>query len=137
MNEILQFAYLERNADIAKKIISQIEEKGYKIQEVSAELKYENALIFLIFDKNATKEEYDLKFPWLKNQLEYSSIKKFKLMPIFIYHSKVDEPESLFDGPIGEFYESIFSGEFKPYGYDLDNLNPLDEFDNVLENYLE
>ena len=41
--------------------------------------------------------------------------------------------DDLFEEGLGEVYEELFSGEFKPYGWDLDDENTIQEFERVLE----
>ncbi len=133
---MLQFAYPEDLSSEADEIRFRIQ-SVHSLNRISKALLDEDSLILLVFGIDAKKKNYLEEFPWLKEQLERSSIKRFKVMPILVYHSASSDPESLFDGELGNFYESIFSGEFKPYGWDLDSDSPEKEFERVLEQYLE
>lgn len=132
----LQFAYLDRISKLGDEIYQKINPK-FPIIRIKKDLIENESLILFLFDEETTKEECFAEFPWLLEQLEYSTISKFRIMPILAYHSSKAEPESLFDGELGEFYEEVFSGEFKPFGWDLDSPDPMVEFDRILESYLE
>ena len=98
----------------------------------------ENALGIAIFIPEMDAEAYLKEVPFLAKQLDYSSIKYLRVLPLLIYDSKKVDVESLFDGPTGEFVESIFSGEFKPYGWNLSNDDNLTELTHIIEeNYAE
>ena len=73
--------------------------------------------------------------PWLKEQYEYSSFPHLSLLPVFVYASSKTDPEEAFEGKVGELYEELMSGEFKPFGFDKDAKNPLAEFQRILEGY--
>lgn len=98
----------------------------------------ENELGLALFIKEMDPESYLEDVPFIKQQLDYSSVKHLRILPFFIYDGKEDDPEELFEGPTGEFVEEIFSGEFKPYGWDIsrdDNIKELVEI--IEENYAE
>ena len=91
-----------------------------------------------IFEKNMDVEAYLSEIPVLKEQLNYSSIKHFRVLPLFIYDGSKDDPEALFEEETGEFVEEIFSGEFKPYGWDVSKSNNIIELIEIIEeNYTE
>ena len=96
-----------------------------------------DALTAIILSNDTTLEGLFQAAPWLKEQFEYCSYPHLKLMPIFVYASSKEDPEVAFEGPVGELYEELMSGEFKPFGFDLDAKNPLEEFPRILEEYSE
>ena len=95
------------------------------------------SLAAIILSNQTTMEGLFQAAPWLEEQYEYCSYPHLKLMPIFVYSSKKEDPEEAFEGPVGEIYEELMSGEFKPFGFDVDAKNPLEEFPRILEEYLD
>lgn len=128
------FCYTKNEEKDAKEVISNFLKSGVSFKE--NEVDFKNAIIICL-NKDSKKDDILNEYPWLKNQFEYSSENYLKVMPFFIYHSRKENPEELFENNVGEIYEDIFSGEFKPYGWDLDSKNPEVEFDRVLEQYSE
>lgn len=98
----------------------------------------EDALGIAVFIQEMDADAYLKEIPLLAKQLDYSSIKYLRILPLIIYDSKQEDIEALFEGPTGEFVDSIFSGEFKPFGWDLSNQDNLTELVEIIEeNYAE
>ena len=112
-------------------------DKGYDVV-INAPFCKEEQLAICVFEKNMDVDEYLKEIPFLKEQLEYSSMKHLRILPFFLYDGQFDDPEELFEGPTGEFVEAIFSGEFKPYGWDMSRHDNIDELVKIIEeNYSE
>ena len=58
-------------------------------------------------------------------------------MPFLIFASSKGSIEDQVEDGFAEVLEEVVSGEFKPYGYDVDAEDPLLEFASVLETYEE
>ncbi len=128
------FCYTKNEELDAKEVVSCLKNVGYKFDENKVDF---NKVIIICLNKDSKKDDVLNSYPWLKDQFFYSSENYLKIMPLFIYHSNDEDIEKLFEDNVGELYEHIFSGEFKPYGWDLDSKNPEIEFDRVLEQYSE
>ena len=128
------FCYTKNEEFDAKEVVSCLKNIGYKFDENKVDF---NKVIIICLNKDSKKEVLLNSYPWLKDQFLYSSENYLKVMPLFIYHSNDEDIEKLFEDNIGDLYEDIFSGEFKPYGWNLDGNNPEREFDRVLEQYSE
>ena len=136
MNQI-QLLYPRSIKEELLPLISGLTKKGINVLE--------NPIVFnpdevgmACFKKEMDVDAYLEEIPLLKQQLDYSSIKHLRILPFFIYNGKEDDPEELFEGETGEFVESIFSGEFKPYGWDTSKEDNLSELLEILEeNYSE
>lgn len=133
----LQFAYAPFDKDAAEKVLKGLREKGYEVLEVKEKPLYPEEVILALFTEKTDPDEFLKALPWLKEQKDYSSIARLRVMPFFVYSSKKADPEKAFEGQAGELYGDIFSGEFKPYGWDLDSADPAAEFARVLEDYEE
>ena len=89
----------------------------------------------VILSKSTSKEALLDALPWLGSQFELSSFRGFRLMPVLVYRES-EGLDNVWESGVGEIYEEIFSGEFKPFGFDLDSPSPLKEFPRILEEYL-
>ena len=112
-------------------------EKGYDATLLEGSPKPEDGIVIVILTVDTTEEGLFSSLPWLKEQFSRSSYRGFRLMPFFVYDSKVIDPEEAFEGNVGEVYENVFSGEFKPFGYDTSDKNAFEEFDRILDEYSE
>ena len=110
-------------------------ESGYPYQDLHTPI--DGSLVLLFLDMDSNPEEIYESAPWLKEQFEYSSFKALRLMPFLLYRSNLGSVEDQVEEHLADTLEEVLSGEFKPYGYDLDAENPLEEFPSVLENYEE
>ena len=110
-------------------------ESGYPYQDLDTPT--DGSLVLLFLDMDSSPEEIYESAPWLKEQFEYSSFKALRLMPFLLYRSNLGSVEDQVEEHLADTLEEVLSGEFKPYGYDLDAENPLEEFPSVLENYEE
>ena len=118
-------------------IAAYLYDKGYDVILNAPFCKEEN-LSIAVFEKDMDVEKYLSEIRFLKDQLEYSSLKHLRILPCFIYDGTIDDPEELFEGPTGEFVEAIFSGEFKPYGWDMSRHDNIDELVRIIEeNYAQ
>ena len=113
-----------------------LEKAGYQLN-VNAVKFDPDTLAMLILSDNVEMEDLFLVAPWLKKQYEYCSYPHLKLMPVFVYDSTKVDPEEAFEGKVGELYEELMSGEFKPFGFDKAKENPLEEFPRILDEYLD
>lgn len=133
----LQLAYAPCDKEAALKVLSELKKLGYDVLLVKDKPLYPEEVILALFTEDTDREEFLKALPWLKEQKDYSSLKYLRVMPFFVYSSKKTDPEEAFEGNPGELYEDIFSGEFKPYGWDLDRKDPEVEFKRVLSDYEE
>lgn len=133
----LQFAYTPSDKDVALQVKDKLQSLGYELTLLEDKPVDEEGVILALFTSDTKEEEFLTSLPWLAKQQEYSSIHYLKVMPFFVYHSRKEDPEEAFEGNAGELYDEVFSGEFKPYGWDLDSSTPETEFARVLENYSE
>ena len=132
MEKNLQLAYEDRNRDLALKIGRILGENGFKVELIQKDIDPKKVTLILI--NIYSKEETLFScLPWLKDQFGFSSLKGFRLFPILVYSPSKEDPEVLFEGELGELYENVFSGEFKPFGWNEES-NVLDpEFKRILE----
>ena len=132
MEKNLQLAYEDQNRDLALKIGRILGENGFKVELVQKDIDPKKVTLILI--NIYSKEETLFScLPWLKDQFGFSSLKGFRLFPILVYSPSKEDPEVLFEGELGELYENVFSGEFKPFGWNEES-NVLDpEFKRILE----
>ncbi len=132
METRLQLAYENQNRDLALKIGRILGENGFEVELVQKDIDPQKVTLILI---NIYSKEETLfsSLPWLKEQFLYSSLKGFRLFPVLAYSPSKEDPEALFDGELGQVYEDVFSGEFKPFGWneESDTLDP--EFKRILE----
>ena len=119
----------------AERFNSALNEAGYSSVLASSSPK-ENDFVLLILSSDTTKESLLSSCPFLLEQFELSSFKGFRLMPVLVYSSKVGLDET-WDSGVGDIYDELISGEFKPFGFDLDSKDPLKEFPRILEEYSE
>lgn len=95
----------------------------------------DNDLYFLDLT-DSTIEELFSKYHWLKKQSERSSIAHLRILPLMVYSSSKDDPFAKWEEGSDEIYEELFSEEFKPFAYDLDNPSSSnEELEHVLSLY--
>ncbi|MCR5348188.1 MAG: hypothetical protein K6E59_01090 [Bacilli bacterium] len=135
MNPLL-LAIAPRLKESSLPVLRALSQKGYPYQLLEEDPK-DGDLVLLFLDLKSTKEELFDSFPWLEAQYEYSSLKGFRLMPFLMYHGKQGDIESLYEENLADMMDEVISGEFKPFGFDLDAGFPLEEFPAVLESYSE
>ena len=133
----LQIAYSKRDERSAIEIISALSSLNYELDVTNSELLDEKAVTIVLFSTSTEENELLNELPWLKKERMRSNVKHLKVMPLFVYHSKREDPEKEFDKNVGMLYEDIFSTEFKPYGWDFDSDAPEREFPLILEQYSE
>ena len=133
----LQVAYPTSEKENAKKVEAALSSLGYEVIEVKEKPLYPEEVILAIFSSKTEEKDFLRDLPWLEKQKEYSSIHYLHVMPFFVYSSKEEDPEKAFEGKAGELYEDVFSGEFKPFGWDFASKDPAQEFARVLEDYQE
>ena len=97
----------------------------------------ENDFVLLLLGPDCSKEGLLKSNPWLGKQFEDSSFRGFRLMPVVAYHGNSEDVDAVWESSVGEIYEEMISGEFKPFGFDLDNENAAKEFHRVYEEYSE
>ena len=132
MEKNLQLAYENQNRDLALKIGRILGENGFKVELVQKDIdpKKVTLIIINIYSKEETLFS---SLPWLKDQFGYSSLKGFRLFPVLVYSPSKEDPEVLFEGELGELYENVFSGEFKPFGWNEESDVLDSEFKRILE----
>lgn len=135
MSETLYLSYPPRLSPIVASVKASFDKAGYAYQDLDQP--EDGSLVLLFLDMESTPEEIYASAPWLKEQFDYSSFKALRLMPFLLYRSCLGDVEEQVDEHLADTLEEVISGEFKPYGYDLDDENPLREFESVLENYEE
>lgn len=136
MDNILQLAFSPGEKELAAKVAASLEKNGFKTKVINE--KVDPAHVTLVFlGLNTTAKSLLKAQPWLKQQFEFSSIQGLRVMPFIPYHASFEDIDELWEARIGEVYEEIFSGEFKPYGWDLDHEDTIIEFKRVLEEYSE
>ena len=130
--EPLQLAFIQNDRSIAEKIALSLSEGGFEVTLVQKSIDPKKIVLVLLTKDSVEKELYS-SFPWLKEQNDFSSYRGFRLMPLFAYDSTKEDPEKIFEGEFGEMMEEVFSGEFKPFGWDLSEKKMSPEFVRVLE----
>lgn len=136
MSETLYLSYPKRLSAEVSLVKEAFAAKGLSYADLSGSPK-DYTLVLLFLNMRSTEEEIYETAPWLQEQFEYSSLKALRLMPFLLYRSSEGDIEDQVEENLAETIESVFSGEFKPYGFDLDSPTPLGEFDTVLHNYEE
>lgn len=134
MNKRIQIACLEADEENMGIVADHLIREGYDISFLG-NFDGDFPLIFVL-NRDLTPEKAFELYPWLKEQFELSSIPNLRILSFVVYRSSETDIDSLWDSGIGDNYEAIFSGEFKPYGWDLDNENAIEEFNRVIEEYL-
>lgn len=135
MKEItIRFTSLEK--DEAEILISVLKRLGYEFIPLEVSIVRERVILLplTIHSEKKTLMEENL---WLKDQYRNSSVLHLKVMPVFLYHGKDEDAETLFEENVQDLYEEIFSGEFKPFAWNLDSEAPVAEFERVLNEYSE
>lgn len=135
-HETLYLTYPKRLEVIALKARQALERLSFPCKKLEGAPK-DGSLVLVMLDLDSREEEIYSFAPWLKEQFAYSSFKALRVMPFLFYHGQQGDIEEAFDERLSETMESVFSGEFKPFGYDLDAENPLREFPSVYETYEE
>ena len=134
--ETLQFAYGKNQKAIALEAIKALREAGYEVIDLGDQDIDPNRIVILLLSAGVSEESL-LGIPWFKKQFDYSSYPHFRMMPFVAYHSFKDDFDALWEKDIGDVYENLISGEFKPYGWDLDDPSSKIEFARILEDYEE
>ena len=128
------FCYTKNEEKESIKVIESLKKLGYSFNVNDVDM---DKVIIISLTIKSKLDDILSSYNWLEEQFDYSSTHYLKLMPFFIYDSTSDDPEESFDKYVGEIYETIFSGEFKPYCWNLNSKNPEIEFKRVLEQYSE
>ena len=132
MEKSLQLAYLSKNRPEAEKIALILSENGFEVELVQKEVNPSEVVLLLLMQKDEEKSLLQ-ELPWLQEQAEYSSYRGFRLMPLLAFHPQKEDPEALWEEGIGGVIEGLLSGEFKPFGWDLDRKDLDPEFLRILE----
>lgn len=131
MNKRIQIACLEADEEAMGKVADDLLRDGYDVNFLG-DFNEDFPLLFVL-NKDLTIEKAFELYPWLKEQFELSSIPNLRILPFVVYHSSKNDLDAIWESGLGDNYEAIFSGEFKPYGWDLDNENAIEEFNRVIE----
>ena len=133
----LFLAYALKDEAKASSVLTHLSEIGYDIAPIPSFIDPEAGIYLVLFSKDTKEEELLSACPWIKEQFAYSSLRGLRVMPFYVYSSLEEDVEASFEGEVGQLYENVFSGEFKPYGYDVSRSDPEIEFARVLEEYSE
>ena len=136
MEEKLQIAFAKGQDDIAAETLSALWNAGYPAEIASNPIDPARIVILILY-KGSSLDGLFANNPWLKEQFEYCSYPYLRLLPFVPYHSKSEDFDALWEENIEDVYENLISGEFKPYGWDLDDPNSKAEFARILEEYEE
>ncbi len=137
MEKQLQLAYLPTDRTLAEQIGLSLSESGFDVTLVNENVD-PNLLVVVLLTPLSKSEDLFSCFPWLKSQFELSNFKGFRLMPLLAFDPKKTDIEKAYEGELGETMEKVFSGEFKPFGWDISKKGTDPEFFRVLEeNYSE
>lgn len=90
-------------------------------------------LVVVVLTPSVTSKQLFSSFPWLKGQFALSSYKGFRLMPLIAFDPSKVDIERAYEGSLGETMEEVFSGEFKPFGWDVRKKEADPEFFRILE----
>lgn len=131
----IQFAFSANQKEIALEAMEALHKAGYET-EMAIESIDPNRIVLLLLSEGVTAEGL-LSIQWFKEQFDYSSYPHLRMMPFLAYHSIEKGYEELWEEGIGDVYDELISGEFKPYGWDLDDPDSKIEFARVLEDYEE
>lgn len=134
--EELLICFDEKAKEDAQRVMMALRGIGYQVKEGNGQIK-EGDFVLLLLNKETTLEGLYLSNPWLKQQFEDSSFRGFRMMPIIPLHGKSEDIDTLWENGIGELYDELVSGEFKPFGLDLDDPASIKEFHRVYEEYSE
>lgn len=130
---ILQIASSSLDRTKSDILAKALRKEGYEIWGVEGDDIDPKEIVILLLTSSTDKEDLLSTQTWLAKQFDYSSFKGFRLMPLLIYSSSKEDPEEICEGPFGEMMEELISGEFKPFGWDLDFDGNIKEFKRVLE----
>ncbi len=127
----LEISYIKENEVAGNKFMSILKEHGYDVIFSNEEIK-EDRVALLIFYKGISKEKMLDQINWLAKQNERSSIRYLRLFPIFLFDKETDIEKDI-DSYVDAF-DDFISGEFKPYGFVLNEPNKyIVEFNKILE----
>lgn len=97
------------------------------IEAISSPKKANDLDLYAIDLTKGSLAELEEKYPWIKNEVSRSGIAHLRVLPLIVYDSKKETPDSLWEKGAGEIYEEIFSEEFKPYAYDISSIRSSNE----------
>lgn len=132
MEKKLQLAYLPSDRSLSEKIALALSESGMEVSLVQEEVD-PTTLVVVVLTPNVTSKQLFSSFPWLKGQFALSSYKGFRLMPLIAFDPSEVDIEKAYEGSLGETMEEVFSGEFKPFGWDITKKEADTEFFRILE----
>lgn len=132
MDKILQIASLASQSKQSDIVCHVLTKRGYRLFPVHQKMDPNLVTLVFLTPGVALDDLFDA-FPWLKQEHERSSSPYLRLFPFIPYHPSRENIDDLFEEGLGEVYEELFSGEFKPYGWDLDDESTIQEFERVLE----
>lgn len=136
MSEHFYLSFSPRQSKLGETVLASLSSQGYSVSRLLGSPN-DGSLVLLLLDMDCSEEELYASAPWLKEQFTYSSLRALRLMPFLVYRSSLGDIEEQVEEHLADTLEAVISGEFKPYGYDLDAIDPLKEFPGVLETYEE
>lgn len=134
MNEALYIASLNENKEYYKSLVESLKTGGFHIGKIENCINDNDLYALDLTDCNI--DALFKKFPWTKNEREHSKTLHLRILPLFVYSSKEEDPFEKWEEGANEIYEELFSEEFKPFAYDLANPSfSNDELRRVLSLY--
>lgn len=100
-------------------LLSSLKDGGFNPIEFNGEINDDD--LYLLDLTDATLEELLETFSWIKNERKRSKTLHLRVLPLLIYASKEEDQFVKWEKGPNEVYEELFSEEFKPFAYDIDN----------------
>lgn len=112
---------------------------GLKLAKVDAEVTTcainLTKLIGVVLTSKSQKQSLLNENPWIKKEFAHEGKINLRVMPFIVYSSSIEKLDDVWN-KIEGIYEELFSEEFKPLAYDLDNLAlSNEEFLRILQLY--
>lgn len=117
MNLKIYIASQNQNNQEFNSFIEALKQGDFSPLEARREINDED--LYFLDLSNTTKEDLEKAYPWLKEEFLRSNIHHLRILPLFIYDSRKEDPFEKWEEGANEIYESLFSEEFKPYAYDI------------------
>lgn len=119
MNKSLYIASLKKNQNQYTSLLSSLKEGGYAPIEFNGDINDNDLYVLDLTDSSL--EELLASFEWLKNEHNRSKTLHLRVLPLLTYSSNNEDPFDKWNNGPNEVYEELFSEEFKPFAYDIDN----------------
>ncbi|HBE98761.1 MAG TPA: hypothetical protein DDW18_01760 [Firmicutes bacterium] len=119
MDTKVYIASQNQNNQEFNSFIEGLKQGGFSPLEATKEINDED--LYFLDLSNVSLKELEENYPWLKEELLRSSIYHLRILPLFIYDSRKEDPFEKWEEGANEIYESLFSEEFKAFAYDISN----------------